>query len=119
MPKVVPDAILDAMLDAAEPTHVTVCSAQPANYAAIAGLALTAAAALGSIVAADGDVSGRKNTFPAVSGASITATGTANYVVYHNNTDTMQVVTTCTAQALTSGGTVDIGAVDHEIADAA
>jgi len=31
----------------------------------------------------------------------------------------MYLVTTCTSQALTSGGTVDTNAFDHEIADAA
>jgi hypothetical protein len=50
---------------------------------------------------------------------SITATGTATHVVIHNNSDTMYLVTTCTSQALTSGGTVDISAFAHEIRDAA
>jgi len=118
MGKLVPDAILDAMLDAAEPTHVTVTSAEPANYAGISAVALTGAAALGSITAANGDTSGRKNTFPAEAGVSITASGTATHVAYHNNSNTLYVVTTCASQALTSGGTVDISAVSHELADA-
>lgn len=117
MAKAIPDAILDAMLDAAEPTHVTVCSAEPANYAGIAAVDLTGNEALGSITAADGDTSGRKNTYPAVSGASITASGTATHLAYSNNSDTLYSVTTVTSQALTSGGTVDIPAIDHELAD--
>jgi hypothetical protein len=118
MGKLVPDAILDAMLDAAEPTHVTVCSAEPANYAAVSGLALTGNAALGAITAANGDASGRKNTFPAEAGVSITASGIATHVAYTNNSNTLYVVTTCGSQSLTAGGTVDISAVDHELADA-
>jgi hypothetical protein len=117
MAKVIPDAILDAMLDAAEATHFTVCSAEPANYAGIAAVALTGATAVGAITAAAGDTSGRKNTYAAVTGVSITATGTATHVVYHNNSDTMYFATTCTSQALTSGGTVDVSAVAHELRD--
>lgn len=119
MAKVVPDAILDAMLDAAEATHFTICSAEPANYADIVNVDLTAATAVGAITAANGDTSGRKNTYAAVTGTSITVSGTATHVAFHNNTDTMYMVTTCTSQALTSGGTVDTSAVDHELADAA
>jgi len=117
MAKAVPDAILDAMLDAAEGTHIAVTSGEPANYAAISGVTLAGQAISGSYTAAAGDTSGRKNTAPAQSGVSITSDGTATHVVTHNNTDTMYVVTTCTSQALTSGGTVDIPAWDHEIQD--
>jgi hypothetical protein len=119
MAKVVPDAILDAMLDAAEATHFTICSAEPANYAGISAVALTAATAVGTITAAAGDVSGRKNTYAAVTGTSITATGSATHVAFHDNTSKLCFVTTCTSQALTSGGTVDVSAVSHEIQDAA
>lgn len=119
MAKSVPDAILDAMLDAAEATHFTICSAEPANYAGISAVALTANTPVGTITAANGDTSGRKNTYAAVSGTSITATGTATHVAFSNNSDTMFFVTTCTSQALTSGGTVDTSLVNHEIQDPA
>lgn len=119
MGKLVPDAILDAMLDAAEGTHITVCSAEPTNYADIVNVDLTGAAAIGSPTAAAGDVSGRKNIWPAVSGVSITATGAATHVVLHNNTDTIYLITTCPSQALTSGNTVDVGSFDHELQAAA
>lgn len=117
MAKAIPDAILDAMLDAAEATHFTVCSAEPANYAGIAAVALTGATAVGSITAAAGDTSGRKNTYAAVTGVSITASGTATHIAFHNNSTTLYFVTTCASQALTSGGTVDLSAVDHELRD--
>jgi len=119
MGKLVPDTILDLMLDQAEGTHVSVCSAEPANYAGIAAVTLAGPVALGGAYAsANGDVSGRKNTIPATSGISITASGSATHIVIHNNTDTMYLVTTCPSQALTSGGTVDVAAFDHEIGDA-
>ena len=117
MGKKLEDAIIDAMLDAAEGTHIAVTSAEPANYAAISGVTLAGQAISGSYTAANGDTSGRKNTCPAQTGVSITATGTATHVVTHNNSTTMYVVPTCTSQALTSGGTVDIPAWDHEIQD--
>lgn len=119
MGKLVPDSIIDLMLDQAEGTHVSVCSAEPANYAGIAAVTLAGPAALGgAYTPANGDVSGRKNTVPATSGISIGTTGDADHVVIHNNTDTMYLVTTCPLQSLTSGGTVDVAAFDHEITDA-
>lgn len=119
MGKSIPDAILDAMLDAAEATHFTVCSAEPADYAGISGVALTGATAVGSITAAAGDTSGRKNTYAAVTGVSITASGNATHVAFHDNTSTLYLVTTVPSQALTSGGTVDLSAIDHELNDPA
>jgi hypothetical protein len=117
MAKATPDAIIDLMLDQIEATHFTICSAEPANYAGISAVALTANTAVGSITAAAGDVSGRKNTFAAVTGTSITATGSATHVAFSDNSSTLYFVTTCTTQALTSGGTVDTSAIDYEITD--
>jgi hypothetical protein len=119
MAKVIPDAIIDLMLAQAESTQITICSAEPANYAGIAAVTLATAARSGSYTKANGDTSGRKNTVAAQTGISITASGTATHVVIHNNSSTMYLVTTCTSQALTSGGTVATNAFDHEIADAA
>ena len=45
-------------------------------------------------------------TMPAVSSASITASGTAVMIAIDNGTDF--IITTCTSQALTSGGTVTV-----------
>ena len=117
MAKVIPDAILDAMLNASEGSHMAITSAEPANYAGIAAVTLAGFALAGAPTAGAGDTSGRKNTYGAETGKSITASGTATHVVTHNNTDTMYVVTTCTSQALTSGGTVDTNAWDHELND--
>ncbi|MGB0846969.1 MAG: hypothetical protein ACPGSM_09590 [Thiolinea sp.] len=118
MAKSIPDAIIDLMLAEAEGTQIHVCSAEPANYAGIAAVELADAAISGSYTKANGDTSGRKNTLPAQTGISIASSGTATHVAISNNTDTMYLVTTCTSQALTSGGTVDTNAFDHEIGDA-
>lgn len=118
MAKSIPDAIIDLMLAEAEGTRIHLCSAQPANYAGIAAVELAAANISGSYTKADGDTSGRKNTLPAQTGIPISTSGDADHVVVSNGSDTMYLVTTCTSQSLTSGGTVDTNAFDHEIGDA-
>ena len=118
MAKFVPDARLDLMLDQTEGTKIHVCSAQPTTYAeAETTYSLAETTISGSYTAANGDTSGRKNTCPAQSGVSIASSGTATHVAVTNGTDTLYAVTTCTSQALTSGGTVDIPAWDQEVGD--
>jgi hypothetical protein len=119
MAKSIPDTIIDNMLTQAQGTRLHVCSAQPANYAGIAAVELAQKASMaGSYTKAAGDVSGRKNIVPAQTAMSITVSGTANHIVISNGSSIMYMVTTCTAQALTSGGTVDSSAFDHEVAAA-
>ena len=124
MAKSIPDAIIDLMLAEAEGTQIHVCTSQPTSYAEAStnvgsgGYQLANAAISGSYTKANGDTSGRKNTLPAQTGLTIDVSGTALHVAVTNGTDTLLLVTTCTSQALTSGGTVDIGAFDHEISDA-
>lgn len=117
MAKSIPDAILDLMLAQAEGTNISVCSAQPANYAGISTVELAGAAISGTYAKANGDVSGRKNTVPAQTGMNIATSGTATHVVIHDGAANMYLVTTVTSQALTAGGTVDTNAFDHEIGD--
>ena len=121
MGKSVTDAVIDAMLEAAEGDTVCVCSAEPTTYTeAITtyALATTTIVPATEFTKANGDTSGRKNTLAAQSGVSISASGTATHVAIANSGDSsLKRVTTCTSQALTSGGTVDIGAHDHEIGD--
>ena len=119
MAKVVADAVLDGAFNVLnDAIRQAVCSAQPANYAGIAAVTLaTATMSAGDFTIADGDTSGRKCTIAAKSGVSITATNTATHVVLHDNSAIMHYVTTCSSQALTSGGTVNIPAWKVEIAD--
>lgn len=122
MAKSVHNDVLDAShTKTATCTRQTVCSAEPANFAGIAAVALadntlTAGIGGGDWSVADGDTSGRKITVAQQTAVPIDASGTANHIAYDDGT-TLLRVTTCTAQALTSGGTVTIPAHDFEIAD--
>jgi hypothetical protein len=119
MAKSIPAAIIDNMLTQAQGTRLHVCSAEPANYAGIAAVELAQKATMaGSYTKAAGDVSGRKNIVPAQTALPISASGNATHIVISNGSTTMYMVTTCTSQALTSGGTVDTSAFDHEVAAA-
>jgi hypothetical protein len=95
-----------------------VCSAQPANFAGVAAVAL----ADKTITAGDGNGdwtiaagSQRKVTTTQHTAVAITASGTATHIAYHDGV-TLLGVTTCTSQALTSGGTVTIPAHKFEFA---
>ena len=96
------DAAFDWLRD--NSIRMTACSAEPANYAGIAAVALaTATMAGGDFTKAAGDVSGRKVTMSAKNGVSIDTSGTANHVVLHDNSAILGYVTTCTALVLTAG----------------
>lgn len=98
-------------------TRETVLSGQPTTITDITTTMKLASTSLtgGDFTIANGDTSGRKSTVAQKTGVSITATGTATHVAIDDGTD--WVVTTCTSQALTSGGTVTIPAWKREIAD--
>jgi hypothetical protein len=94
--------------------HLTICAGQPTNFADIAARKLaTVTFSASSFALAAGDVSGRKATVPQQTAMSITGSGTADHVVVDDGTD--YIVTTCTGQALTSGGTVTAPAWKKEI----
>lgn len=101
--------------------NVSLCTAEPANFAAIAGLKLAGAthtpgAGNGSYSKANGDVSGRKLVIAAKSGVVITASGVCNHVAYDDGT-TLLGVTTCSPVTLASGGTTTISSHKLEIRD--
>ena len=120
MAKAVSDDVLDAALtEIATSTTQTVCSAEPANYAGIAAVALAASTvAGGDFTIADGTTSGRKTTVAEQAGVSITASGDATHVALDDGT-TLQYVTTAPTQTLTSGGTVTVAAWAVELQDPA
>jgi hypothetical protein len=117
MAKLATDAMIDGGLDKiATCTTMTVCAGQPTSYADIAVRELASVTIdSGDFTKANGDTNGRKVTVAQQASISITATGTADHVVIDDGTD--YVVTTCTSQGLTSGGTVTVPAHDHEISD--
>ena len=122
MAKAAPDAMLDAAFDWLDlSTKMIVCSAQPTTYAeanstyALASVTMTANTDYTKADAAGG---GRQVTVAAKSGVSISASGTATHIALVTTGDsTLRYVTTCTSQALTSGGTVDIPAWKITIGD--
>lgn len=119
MSKFVPDDTIDKLLeevatatrmdvtdDVSTPTDLT---GTLANVAMVAGDG-------NDYTIADGDVSGRKVTMSEKTGVSITGTGTALHVIL-SLASVIIDITTCTSQALTSGGTVTFPAWDHEVLD--
>lgn len=121
MAKQAPDATIDSMFDYIDLCdRQFVCSAEPANYAGIAAVTLATATMTPNTdyTKANGDTSGRKVTMAAKSGISVTASGTASHLALALTSDTtLRYVTTCTAQALTSGNTVNIPAWKIEVGD--
>jgi hypothetical protein len=122
MAKAIPDAVYDAALASiAAATRLVVCSGQPANFAGIAAVALadvtlTAGTGNGDHTIGDGDVSGRKNRISQQDDIPIDSSGTATHVSLDDGS-VLKAVTTCTSQALTSGGTVTVPAWDIEFTD--
>jgi len=117
MGKVVTDGFLDGGLDAIDgATALNVCSAEPSSIAECDSLSLIPAHTLADdFTKANGDTNGRKVTVAQQDDLSIDASGTATHVAINDGTDFY--VTTCTSQALTSGGTVTVPAWDIEFAD--
>lgn len=121
MAKNIPDSNIDLMLAIVEGDELHVNSAQPTTYAEATATFQLATFTLtgGDYTKANGDVSGRKNTLAAKIGATIDNTGTATHVSVTTTTGTvLELVTTTVSQLLTSGGTVDTSAFDHEIQQA-
>ena len=118
MAKITDNSVFDAFLDKiATSTTMSLCSAQPANYAGIAAVKLADAAMVGGdYTNADGDTNGRKVTIAAQAGEAVDGTGSGNHVVLDDGV-TMLYVTTCDAISVTAAGTVDFPAWDIEVAD--
>lgn len=122
MAKSISDPVLDAALaKIATCTRLVVCSAEPANFAGIAAVALadvvmTAGDGAGDYVISNGDTNGRKVRVQQQAAVPIDSSGTATHLSLDDGT-TLQAVTTCTSQGLTSGGTVTVPAFDAEFAD--
>lgn len=119
MGKKVHNDVLDAALDEiATAIELYICTSEPADRAAAIAASLISAHTMtgGDYTNADGDTSGRKVTVAEQADLSITGSGTATHIVLCDSSVVL-LVTTCTSQALTSGGTVTVPAWDAEIAD--
>lgn len=120
MAKSVHDAVLDGAFDIIKNNCnlMTVCSAEPTTRdEAITTFKLAdVAMASGDFTILNGDTSGRKVRVAAKNSVPIDTTGTGNHIALVDGTRLL-LVTTCTAQALTAGNTVNFPAWDDEIAD--
>lgn len=123
MGKSATDAVLDGTLDIiASSTLLTVCSAEPTTYTEATSTYKLADVVLdsGDFTKANGDTNGRKVTIASQTAIPIDSSGTATHVALCTTSGTLlRIVTTCTSQALTSGGTVTTPAFDYEISDPA
>ena len=124
MGKKVDNTVLDAMLaEIATADRMDVNSAEPSNVSdartttSLANVAMTPGDG-NDYTIANGDTSGRKVTTAQKAAVSVTSSGTANHVSLTTAT-VLLYVTTCTAQALTSGNTVTIPGWKVEVADPA
>lgn len=122
MAKWILDAILDLPLaEIATGTRITVCSAQPANFAGIAAVLLaevvvTPGHGNGDFTIGNGDASGRKVAIAAQVDLPIDADGDATHVAVDDGSELL-AVTTCVTQTLTTGGEVTVPTHDYEFAD--
>ena len=127
MAKAAPDAVLDKTpTEICTATRLCVCAGQPTTYTEaittfkLADVDLTAGDGLGDYVIGNGDTNGRKVRVGAQSAVPIDTSGTADHIALVRVADTTLIfVTTCTSQALTSGGTVDVPVWDVKVADPA
>ena len=114
MGKAAPNNTIDTELSyIAGSDTLYVCSAEPANFAGIAAVALADVAVdSGDFAIADHTTGGgRQVTVGAQSGVPVDTSGTATHVVLANAADsTLRYVTTCTSQALVAGNTVNVPA---------
>lgn len=132
MGKLAPDAMIDASLAyVAASDKITICEDTPTTYAlatdhadaggkVLAEHAMTVGDGNGDYTIADDATGnlGRKLTITAQSGISILHSGTATHIALTLAAGTtLRFVTTCTSQALTAGGTVDIPSWKIQIGD--
>ena len=119
MSKFTADSVLDAALDKiATATILTVCSTQPTNRTEATATFKLADVAMdsGDYSKANGDVSGRKLIVAAQNAVPVDSSGSAQHIALCDGTELLHV-TTCAAQTLTAGNTVNVPAFDVEFLD--
>lgn len=118
------DRVLDnglTVLDS-EADRVDICSSEPTTYSAATGSASLGNTTSISISApANASPNGRKVTLAAITGASVTATGTATHYAITDVSESRLLATGAlsSSQAVTSGNTFSLTASDIRIPDPA
>ena len=118
------DRVLDNGLSIlqSEGDRVDICSSEPTTYSAA-----TSSASLGNTTSitisapADASPNGRKVTLSAITGASVTSTGTATHYAITDVSESRLLATGAlsSSQAVTSGNTFSLTASDIRIPDPA
>lgn len=122
MPPFISDEVRDQGLDYADTngTRIDICSSEPANYAAVAGVSLGNKTGLNTGATQDGAVDGRRVQVPAIVDGNVTANGTATHWAL---TDGLGILVATGAlsssQVVTSGNTFTLDPIDITIRDAA
>ncbi len=118
-----PDTHIDAMLqsieDASEALWVLSSGAVSMTYDNAKSWKMASATVVSTLFTiANGDVSGRKTTVAAVSGISVTVSGTATHVALVQPTASALVyLTEASSQVITAGNTMSTGVWDIEVRD--
>lgn len=104
-----------------EANRIDICSSEPTTYtAATATNSLGNTTSISIASPEDGDTSGRKVVVSAVSGGSVTGSGTATHFAISDTSNSRLLVTgtlTGGGQTVTSGNTFSLNALDIEIPD--
>lgn len=100
--------------------RIDICSQEPVTYAAATStysLGNKTSMTMGSPT--NGNVDGRKVIVPAVSGGTVTGTGTATHWALTNNSNLLIATgSLTTSQVVTNGNTFTLDAIDITIRDA-
>lgn len=118
------DRVLDNGLTVlnTEASRVDICSQEPASYAeATSTYTLGSETSISISAPADASPNGRKVTLAAVSGASVTGTGTATHYAISDTGNSRLLATgsLSASQVVTSGNTFSLTASDIRIPDPA
>ena len=103
-----------------EANRLDLCSSEPTTYTeATSTNSLGSTTSITISAPEDGDTSGRKVTLNAISGASVTGSGTATHFAITDTSNSRLLVTgsITPTQAVVSGNTFSLTAVDIEIPD--
>ena len=120
MAKWVSSSVLDgALAVVSQATRMVALADQPASYAdAVAGSLAEVTLVPADFSVGPGSTSGRRVAIAAKAGVSVAAAGMANHVALIDSVlERLLYVTTCPAQALPAGGTVNFDTWSVEIGD--
>lgn len=116
------DEVFDQGLDYADTngTRVDICSQEPTTYAeATSTYTLGNKTSVSTGATTDGDVDGRKVVVAAITGGSVTGTGTATHWALTDGSSVLIATGALSSStAVTTGNTFSLGAFDIGIRDA-